>query len=375
MNADGDASASEGDSGGTRDETRPTPQAARWTLGALAAWTILCVWVAATPDPNPPFVPPPGATSDLDVFRRVVLRVGAGESFYSATQDEFRSHGYPTRSVFNWRTPCYAWLFGRVTGEELGRALLIVGVLIAVVTGCRDLVTDCGLAAGSIGGVMLVGATAWCFGGETFLFTELWAGMMIVLSLGALRRGFKGLGVLIGVLAMFQRELAAAYVLASLGLALWEGRRKEAAGWAAGLALFALFMAWHASVVASRITPVDQAFPGGWVRFGGMRFVLATTQTNVFLMSPPLWVTALYLPIACLGLAGMRGEWGRRASLAAAVYLAAFAVVGNPFNFYWGFITAPLLAIGLGHAPGELRRLADAAFAPVGRPEPVMAGS
>ena len=74
---------------------------------------------------------------------------------------------------------------------------------------------------------------------------------------------------------------------------------------------------------------------------------LPISQTNVFLMPLPLWCTALLLPPSVLGLAAWRSEAGRRVGLTAGLYLAAFAVVGAPFNFYWGFITAPLLALGL----------------------------
>src|SRR5262249_23469742 len=92
-------------------ETRARAQA-RFMLGVYVVATLLCVGVALTKDPAPPFVPPPGATSDLDVFRRIVTRVSLGDGFYVATQEELRSHGYPTRSVFNWRLPTYAWLLG-----------------------------------------------------------------------------------------------------------------------------------------------------------------------------------------------------------------------------------------------------------------------
>jgi hypothetical protein len=38
-------------------------------------------------------------------------------------------------------------------------------------------------------------------------------------------------------------------------------------------------------------------------------------------------------------------------------YFALFAVAGLPFNYYWGFVTAPLWALGLAHAADGLRRL------------------
>ena len=38
-------------------------------------------------------------------------------------------------------------------------------------------------------------------------------------------------------------------------------------------------------------------------------------------------------------------------------YFALFAVAGLPFNYYWGFVTAPLWALGLAHAADGLLRL------------------
>ena len=331
---------------------------ARWGLAALVLGTVACLAVAVSNDPNPPFIPPKGATTDVDVFRKVATRVGRGDSFYDATQQEFRAHGYPTRSVFNWRTPIYAWFLGRVTGFECGRWLLMAGVLLVVLLASRDLVDDCGIVAGAGGVVSIVGAMAWCCGGNTVFFTELWSGMLIALSVCALRRRWTAAGVVLGLTALFFRELALPYVLVALALAVWEGRRREAVAWLVGLGLFLAFMTAHTAIVQSRVVAADTALEGGWVRFGGLRFLLTATQVNVFLM--PLWISAFFLPVSCLGLARMvsNGGTGRLVGWTVAVYLAAFSVVGNPFNFYWGFTTAPLLAMGVGYAPGELRRLA-----------------
>ena len=43
-----------------------------------------------------------------------VDRIHAGEGYYRAAGDELRGRGYPTRSVFNWRTPLPMWLIGRM---------------------------------------------------------------------------------------------------------------------------------------------------------------------------------------------------------------------------------------------------------------------
>ncbi len=334
-----------------------TKRQARVTLAVFAAGVCLCLFTALTPDPDPPFVPPPGTAGDLAIFRRVVNAVGAGESFYDATQREFRAGGYPTRSVFNWRTPCYAWLLGKLTGDDLGRWILVLFVIMGVVMGTRDVIEDCGLLPGSLGAVMLVGSTAWCFGGPTVYFTEVWAGTLILLSLCALRRGRTLAGVWAGIAAVCYRELAVIYALVALTLAYREGRRREAAWWGIGLMVCGALFTVHGLIIHSRLTSDDLAMQGGWVRFGGVRFLLSTAQSNVFLMPRPLWLTALYLPMSCLGLMGMRGESGRRVAWTGLAYLSAFSIVGCPFNFYWGFLTAPLLALGIAFAPGVLASL------------------
>jgi len=61
-----------------------------------------------------------------------------------------------------------------------------------------------------------------------------------------------------------------------------------------------------------------------------------------------------------LGLAAWRGGIGARLSLTAGAYVAAFAMVGQPFNDYWGLMYAPMLAFGFAAAPAVLRDLFSA---------------
>ena len=43
--------------------------------------------------------------SDVSLHSAVVGRLERGENYYDVTGDELRRRGYPTRSVFNWRSP------------------------------------------------------------------------------------------------------------------------------------------------------------------------------------------------------------------------------------------------------------------------------
>jgi hypothetical protein len=126
-----------------------------------------------------------------------------------------------------------------------------------------------------------------------------------------------------------------------------------------GLVLYGLFLAYHGLEVTHRLGSGDRTEAEGWVQLGGAGFVLSTCRMNVFLFNLPGWVTAPYLVLALLGLAGWRGDAGTRAALTAGAYVAAFALVGKPFNNYWGLMFAPLLAFGVVRAPAALRDLVE----------------
>ena len=115
-------------------------------------------------------------------------------------------------------------------------------------------------------------------------------------------------------------------------------------------------MLLHVMAVKERILPTDRVH-ASWVQFGGAPFLLVTCRMNAYLFKAPLWLSGVYLPLALLGLAGWRGWTGARLALTASVYVAAFAVVGQPFNDYWGLMNAPLLAFGIAAAPEAIHHL------------------
>jgi hypothetical protein len=50
-----------------------------------------------------------GEGEDLRCYRSIVDRIRSGEGYYKAAYSELLSRGYPTGSVFNWRTPLLGW--------------------------------------------------------------------------------------------------------------------------------------------------------------------------------------------------------------------------------------------------------------------------
>jgi hypothetical protein len=76
----------------------------------------------------------------------------------------------------------------------------------------------------------------------------------------------------------------------------------------------------------------------------------------------PQWVAAVYLVAALFGLVGWHSSGGRRITATAALFVLAFAVVGQDFNVYWGLLTSPLLCFGAARAPAAIRDLWQAAW-------------
>lgn len=338
--------------------TRFASLSRRQALLVLAALVLALAWCLSAARARPA-APATASTThggeDLQLYRRIVERVHAGEPYHDAAGDELRQRGYPTGSIFNWRPPTYAWVLGLLPGAAAVRGVLVLLSLTAILLVCDAEWRSGGLPRAALLALLLIGLFSWCIDGEAYFAQEVWAMMLLTLSLGCYARGWWLGGLLAGLAALFFRELMLPYVLIAAFLAGREGRWREVAMWAVGLTLYALLMAYHASEVTRRLTAADRIEADGWVQFGGLGFVLSTVQMNAWLFPLPREVAALYLVLALLGLAGWRG--GTRAGMTAAAYLAAFAVVGKPMNNYWGLLAAPLLALGAAQAPAALRDL------------------
>jgi hypothetical protein len=65
----------------------------------------------------------------------------------------------------------------------------------------------------------------------------------------------------------------------------------------------------------------------------------------------PIWLNAILLPLAVLSLWGWQGNIGTRAALTISIYVLVFIVIGRNDNYYWGFMYAPMMAVGLVYSP------------------------
>ena len=86
-----------------------SPRTARVVLLATLLAILVCVGISISPMQSSNLNPDMDRPGDVDLYQAVVDRVHAGESYYAVLGDELRTRGYPTASVFNWRTPLPLW--------------------------------------------------------------------------------------------------------------------------------------------------------------------------------------------------------------------------------------------------------------------------
>ena len=330
------------------------PRTARLVLAGLAVLAALGVSLAVTTGEYREVIERRGRPGDIALYVAQAARMQAGEAYYDAAAVELRARGYPTRSLFNWRTPLPVWLIARLS-PRVAQGLLC-GLALLLVMQAFALLEREGTLGEALGGTcLLVGALLPCGLGELFVMPVVWAGVLMALSAVLLARGQRKAGIAAGLAALFVRELAGLYCLVAASLAWRDGRRGEVLAWLAGFTLYGAFFLWHAQQVALRIGPDEMAHQAGWLQGGGLRFVIGTCRMNAFLLVLPLAASALYFVAAVIGMASWNTAAGRQVVLPLAAYLALFAVAGQPFNQYWGSLIAPLLCLVVARAPAALR--------------------
>ena len=331
---------------------------ARLTLAAIAAIGLAALLSRPVQSPDPVAARGPDA-GDAALFRAITERLRAGEPYYQALGTELRSRGYPTAQVFNWRTPLL--LEGIAVAPRLLRYLLIgLGFVLALLT-----ITSAPPQAVAIGaGVMQLGTLALIAPEQSSYFGELWAGLFIALSVCAYAKQRSLLAALLGLAALFVRELAAPYCVVATLLAWRTKRRRELAVWIVGAFVYAVFYAIHLRAVWAHQGPSDLAHSAPWIQFGGLGFLLAVVdfQSWLMLLPWPLEIVALMLLVAAV-----MSPAPLPVRLATATYLGFFLCVGQAFNTYWSFVAWPVWAIACGYGLEHVITQARTAF---GRLEP-----
>lgn len=340
----------------TRYETWSRGPALALIAGLIAILAIAC-WAPAGA-PAPKLRASPTQHSDLQLYRDIIAGVAAGGDYYEVAAREQRAAGYPLKPFYTFRLPTHATVYAAV-GERVMIVMvwvLCAGLMAAWWFRLRPVLplpllgTALFLMAGGLGGLLQP---------MTGLFHESWAALLLALMVAIRRPGRAWPAMIAGGTALMVRELALPMILAMGGLALIEKRWREAAGWAAVVALFAVYLALHANWVSQVVLPGDPASQG-WSRFLGPQFAMKSIAKVTMGIRLPDALAAALLIISLFGWASVRSGWALRAAILLAGYGAALALFARADTFYWALIAAPLSFVGLAFLPKAFADLAEA---------------
>lgn len=299
---------------------------------------------------DPLSTPATGRYTDKRLYRDIAAEVAKGTTYYAAAAELQRSHRYPLKPGITVRLPTLTLAAVAIGWEGLQAIafLLLAGTALAWFLALR------GKAAlgERLAAAVAVLASAGMFTGDPMILHERWAGLLLGLAL-ALRVGAREAWARVMVpaaLALALRELALPFVLLALAAALIERRWREALGWSALAAAFAIFVTWHLHSVAAEVRPGDLATQG-WAALGGPAALARAITFTSPLQYLPAWAA---VPLAFLPLLGWLGLSGRTGPFCFALYAGyglMIALFPRPDNFYWGAIVQPAWFVGLAFLP------------------------
>ena len=305
-------------------------------------------------------VPAPRAAieqSDISVHDGIVGALRGGDAYYPATARMLRSGGYPLKPFLSFPLPTLPVVLAVLPGlvSALLLLLLAIGTAFAWQKRLREALARPLPVFGGM--LLLAGGMVGLLAPDVVLFPETWAGMLVALSLAIRQQDRWVEAVAVATAAMLIRETAAFYAIAMGLLAFAEGRRREALGWAAGIGLLAVVLVFHAQAVAQVVGPLDPTASDAAGMHGFGFFVRASITTTVLHLLPAA-IAALLVALALFGWAMWDDPVALRVTVTLAVYAAATAILPGADGFYWAFLVAPLLLVGLAFAPDGLRDLA-----------------
>ena len=267
---------------------RPLARLPRWAaLGALALLAALMAWSAfavasmdeaetARISASTDAADEGSHGGDLALYERISNRVIAGEPYYAAAMEEQRAGNYPVRPFVTVRQPTLAFLHTVIgtEGVRVSGFLLLLGAVLAL---RRRLGADMPVAERLGVLVMLaLGGSALAVP-QAGLIHEVLAGLLLTFAFAMYspRRWWPSL--LAAAAAIAVREIAVAFVLLWLALAVMERRWREVAALTALLLVFAAGMALHYHFVEMRRALGDPASQG-WDAMAGLALPLLALQ-------------------------------------------------------------------------------------------------
>lgn len=331
---------------------------ARLALLALAVLLAACLSALGVPR-SPVGASASGAAqemTDLALYERISAGVKGGDNYYVSAATALRAGHYPLRPFLTFRLPALAVLQARLPEWALLAMQLALVMAAAIAWGARlGAALPRWLPRAAVL-LLMLGSLIAFLQPELAAFHEIWAGLLVALSLALRRPGRWIEAAAIGLAAMLIRETAALYVLVMALMAWLEGQRREALGWGAALLVFAVVLGVHAYAVAGVTGPLDPRSPG-WLGLNGFGFFVDALTVSTALQILPLWAAAPLVGLAIFGWASWNDSLGLRMFVLLSAYALAIGLFARLDTFYWALMIAPISLVGLVFVPDALRDL------------------
>ncbi|MBR0552083.1 hypothetical protein [Stakelama marina] len=303
----------------------------------------------------------PAPQQDIYLYGSIVDGMRAGGDYYTVAASALSATKLPLDPFLDFRLPTLAVVQAAMPGWAVSSLLYLLAALAlwAWFLRLREAVARPVPLYGAI--VLAAAGMISCAQAGMAPIHEIWAALLIALSL-ALRRPDRWIdAAAIGLMAVLVRETAAFYVIVMGAIAIYEGRRREALGWAAVLAIFAAALTLHVLAVAKFAGPLDHSTPG-WFGMDGFGFFINAVSGATVLQVFPLWLTGLAIGIALFGWACWESPLALRAWSVLLTYALLLSVAAPMGAIHWGLMIAPLVLVGIVFAPDGLRDVARAAL-------------
>jgi hypothetical protein len=341
---------------------------ARIGLGLLVFWIALCIHLTRdAPSPPPDTVAASTSRSedraDVRLYETVIARVRGGEPYYSAAAAALRAGNYPLRPFVTFRLPTLAWIEAHLPRTATIAAVFLLAAATFAAWWHRLAPAFARTPPRLIAGALVLAGMTRFVQPQLVVFHEVWASLLIALSLALWRPGRWATSVGVALAAVLVRETAALFPLVMASAALIEGRRREAAAWSAVLAALAVALVLHAQAVAGVVLPDDPASPG-WTGMHGAGLFVSSVIAATGLSLLPTIIAATLIVLAAFGWQGWADPMVPRVQGLLTAYLLLIGFAARPDTWYWALFAAVPLLPGLAFAPDGLRDLIGAARRP-----------
>jgi hypothetical protein len=246
---------------------------ARIALGLLVLLLLACLTALTVADPAAVATGPATSQSDqtdLMVYEKIVAGVKGGGDYYTVASDTLRAGGYPLRPFFTVRMPSLAVVQAALPAWGPAVLLYLLAAYVGMTWALRLAEALPRALPRLVALLLLIGSMLAFLQADLVAFHEIWAGLLIALSLGAAPAG--ALDRRGGDRTRRDADPRDRGALCS-SCSRSHGAKANGArrfGWLAALALFAAALAAHAHAVAGVTGPLDPASPGwsGLLGFG-----------------------------------------------------------------------------------------------------------